>query len=222
MSEENSYIGKNCSKLFKAAYENRYTWDTNFCGYKGICTWTNGDEEVQGLFSLGKDLKANVTEIENEIISKAISSQLWEVAIHRVKRSFDQVHGENTFLGGDMNELGLEVLVGGKNSGDKYRIKDNVVTMVYRHIHGNIVEIFTKETIETGSGYLSRKYTSQYYDTTTKLPKGNRSIFVDEFVPLNENGPWALSTRTIEKENPNNNNNSSIEKYCFLNLSILK
>ena len=25
----------NCTQLFKAAYENRYTWDSDFLGYEG-------------------------------------------------------------------------------------------------------------------------------------------------------------------------------------------
>ena len=34
--------GTNCTQLFKAAYENRYTWESDFLGYAGICSWTDG------------------------------------------------------------------------------------------------------------------------------------------------------------------------------------
>ena len=100
----------NCENLFKAAYENRYTWEHDFSGYKGECTWSDGKRVKKGFFNLSKDLKASVKDISDENIHKAISSQLWEVAIHRVRRSFEQTHGENTFTLGDENEVGKEIL----------------------------------------------------------------------------------------------------------------
>ena len=106
----NEFKGADCTHLFKAAYENRYTWEPDFSGYKGRCSWTDGKTEIKGIFSLGQDLKAIVKEIDNENIKKAISSQLWEVAIHRVKRSFEQTHGKNTFTLGDTNKIGSEVI----------------------------------------------------------------------------------------------------------------
>ena len=134
---------------FRRAYENRYTWEPGFSGYRGRCIWQQGDQRVEGTFEIGADLKAKVEGIENEEILKGVNSQLWEVAIHRVRRSFEQTHGENTFTAGDTNEVGTEVLVGGKGAGDKYRIKDDVVTMVHRHIHGTVVTIYTTDVTDT-------------------------------------------------------------------------
>ena len=94
--------GTDCTCLFKAAYENRYTWESNFKGYEGICSWTDGAREIKGRFSLGQDLKATVKEIDDEQIHKAIAAQLWEVAIHRVRRSFEQTHGKNNFILGEI------------------------------------------------------------------------------------------------------------------------
>ena len=98
---------------------------------------------MEGRFEIGADLKAKVEGIEDEAVLKAINSQLWEVAIHRVRRSFEQTHGENTFTAGESDDVGTEVIVGGKGQGDRYRIKNDVVTMVHRHIHGTVVTIFT-------------------------------------------------------------------------------
>jgi hypothetical protein len=150
---------KECTQVFKAAYENRYTWAPGFTGYKGSCAWTDGKKTLEGFFTLGQDFKANVNGIDDENIHKAISSQLWEVAIHRVRRSFENTHGKNTFTFGDINEIGSEILVGGKNNGDRYRVKDNVVTMVYRHIHGSLIIILTKEVIHTG--FKRKKFLSR-------------------------------------------------------------
>ena len=196
----NEVKGTNCTQVFRAAYENRYTWDSNFSGYEGSCAWTDGEREITGSFCLGKDLKATVNHVDDEEIHKAISSQLWEVAIHRVRRSFEQTHGQNTFTLGDTNEIGSEVIVGGKNEGDKYRVKNDVVKMVYRHIHGNLIIILTEDVIHTGNGYLSKSYSSQYLHPISKKDLKGRSFFNDDFVPLYKEGPWVLASRSIHQE----------------------
>ena len=189
-----------CTLLFKSAYENRYTWESDFLGYEGSCSWTNREKEVNGNFCLGQDLKATVNDVNDERIHKAISSQLWEVAIHRVRRSFEQTHGNNTFTFGDTNDIGIEIIVGGKNKGDKYRVKNNVVTMVHRHIHGNLIIILTKDVTQTGNGYLSKSYSSQYLDPISKKDLKGKSFYKDTFIPLFKGGPWVLSSRSIHQE----------------------
>ncbi len=198
--------GSDCTAAFRAAYENRYTWEPGFGGYRGRCIWeqagANGepDQRVEGSFQVGADLKAQVEGISDEAVHKAVAAQLWEVAIHRVRRSFEQTHGDNTFTAGDTDAVGTEVIVGGKNAGDRYRINDDVVTMVHRHIHGTVVTIFTESTTDTGSGYLSHSYTSQYADPATGALRGGKSTFTDTFVPLTEAGPWVLSERVVDTE----------------------
>ena len=196
----NEVKGQDCTNLFKAAYENRYTWESDFSGYEGSCSWTDGTKEIKGTFSLGKDLKASINDIDDERIHKSMSSQLWEVAIHRVRRSFEQTHGKNTFTYGDTNEIGDEIIVGGKNKGDKYRVKNDIVTMVYRHIHGNLIVILTKDVTHTGNGYLSKTYSSQYLDPISKKDLKEKSFYQDDFIPLFKGGPWVLASRTIHQE----------------------
>jgi len=192
--------GSDCTAAFRAAYENRYTWEPGFGGYQGRCVWEQEGRTVEGTFKVGADLKATVEGIDDAEIHKAIASQLWEVAIHRVRRSFEQTHGDNTFTAGDTDAVGTEVIVGGKNSGDRYRINGDVVTMVHRHIHGTVVTIFTESVTHTGDGYLSKRYSSQYADPATGEAKGGKSTFTDTFVPLTDAGPWVLSEREVETE----------------------
>tara|TARA_Y100001968_G_scaffold301689_1_gene314201 strand:- start:5989 stop:6651 length:663 start_codon:yes stop_codon:yes gene_type:complete len=205
-------LGTDCRELFKEAYENRYTWDNDFPGYKGRCSWQNDKSTFHGSFILGKDLKAFVEGIDDELINKSISSQLWEVAIHRIRRPFEKIHSKNIFTYGGYDENnGIEVLVSGKNKGDKYNIKGKIITMVYRHIHGNLINIFTDEVFETGEGYLSKKYTSQYLDPSSAKPVRAKNNFNDEYTALDKNGPWVLSKRKIETE-------SQKETFSFFDL----
>ncbi len=192
--------GSDCTSLFRAAYENRYTWDPGFPGYEGRCVWECEGRRVEGHFRVGADLKAAVEGIDDEAVQKEIAGQLWEVAIHRVRRSFVQTHGENTFTAGDSDAVGLEVIVGGKGAGDRYRIKDNVVTMVHRHIHGTVVTIFTTSVTNTGAGYLSHTYTSRASDPATGAPRGGESAYTDAFTAVMPGGPWVLAERQVRRE----------------------
>jgi hypothetical protein len=192
--------GSDCTAAFRAAYENRYTWDPGFQGYRGRCIWSQAGRCLEGRFQVGADLKATVEGIDDGEVHKAVASQLWEVAIHRVRRSFEQTHGSNTFTAGDTDTVGTEVIVGGKNAGDRYRIKDNVVTMVHRHIHGTVVTIYTDSVTHTGEGYLSHTYSSRYADPVSGEPRGGLNRFTDRFAPLGDGGPWVLVSRVIHTE----------------------
>ena len=213
--------GSDLRALFRAAYENRYTWDPSFGGYGGRCVWEQGDRRVEGHFRVGADLKATVEGIEDAEVHKALASQLWEVAIHRVRRPFEQTHGENTFTAGDTDAVGTEVIVGGKGSGDRYRIQNDVVTMVHRHIHGTVVTIFTESTTDTGAGYLSRSYTSRYSDPASGEARGGTSRFTDTFVPLPGGGPWVLAERVVESEDPEAAGGISRQTFRFEELAAL-
>jgi len=213
--------GTDVRAAFRAAYENRYTWEPGFGGYRGRCVMEQGEIKAVGTFTVGADLKAKVEGIDDPEVDKAIASQLWEVCIHRVRRSFEQTHGDNTFTAGDVDSVGLEVIVGGKNAGDRYRIKNDVVTMVHRHIHGTVVTIFTESTTDTGSGYLSRTYTSRYSDPATGSPRGGTSTFTDTFVPLTASGPWVLGQREVVCEDPEAEGGVSRQVFRFESLEPL-
>jgi hypothetical protein len=145
---------------------------------------------------------------------------LWEVAIHRVRRPFEQTHGENSFTAGDTDAVGTEIIVGGKAAGDRYRIKNDVVTMVHRHIHGTVVTIFTESTTDTGCGYLSHTYTSRYSDPASGAPRGGINHFEDRFAPLGEGGPWVLVERTVLSQ-PVDDGPASEVRFRFEDLEAL-
>ena len=212
--------GSDCRDLFRSAYLNRYTWNTDFPGYKGRCKFTSDNFDCEAYFELKQNSKPTVENIDNTNILKAISSQLWEVAIHRVRRSFDEVHGANTFTAGDVTDRGVTVIVGGKNKGDKYCLKENIVTMVYRNIHGVIINIHTNKVQDTGKGYLSKEYTSRYYDPQTKEQKGNTSIFIDTFNPISKGVDWVLADRIIESVDKKTGVKSQ-QRFSFIDLTPL-
>ncbi len=211
---------EDCKSQFQAAYENRYTWGAEFSGYKGNCILDNGFKVFKGSFKLGRDLKSTVFGIEDTDVHKSLSTQLWEVAIHRVRRKFSDVHGDNNFSKGDINEIGMKVIVTGKNEGDFYRIKNDIVTMVYRKIQGKYITIITESVTNTDKGYLSRTYTSQISDLNNTGLIQPKTHYHDTFVPLVEGGPWVLSSRSAITEGHKENPEKKLT-YSFIDLNKL-
>ncbi len=209
----------NCKEIFRKAYENRYTWKNDFNGYKGKCIFIINNYTNKGNFLLGKDFKPHIYEIDDEKIIKIIASQLFEVCIHRVKREFESVHSENYFNLLKSSESGIEMSVSGKNQGDKYRVKNDNINMVYRKIHGTIIEIFVEEFLDTGIGALSKKYSSQQIDPGTLKPNSQKLEYEDEFKNIGKEDCWILHSRTIKYLN--RNQEEEIQKFVFEDLCLL-
>ena len=207
----------NCKEIFREAYERRYTWPDTFNGYKGKCLFIDDKRSLEGQFTLGKNFKAEVTNIDEEQVIKSISSQLFEVSIHRVKRKFEEVHNKNEFKFIKESENGLEMKVLGKNEGDKYRVYEKKINMVYRQIHGVIINIFVEDFLDTGLGFLSKRYTSQQLDVNNQSPKSQPLEYLDHFTELNNSGIWVLESRFIKYFGVNND--EFVNKFFFKDIS---
>lgn len=202
--------------LFRAAYSNRYTWDSDFPGYTADVTYKRGDQVLTGKLRINKDLTAEVTEVADEDVKKAIHGQAWEVAIHRVRRSFEQIHGSNTFAFGETAADGaVEILMGGKNEGDRYQVHNNEVSLVHRHMHGVVVTINTFSTQDTGEGYLAHRYDSVYHDPKTGEQKGGKNELEDEHEQVGKY--WILSRRVIRSDNAA----EPTQEFLFSNIQLL-
>jgi len=210
----------NCKEIFRNAYENRYTWKNDFNGYQGKCIFLVNNKNIhEGNFIVNKDFKPHIQNIEDEKVAKSIASQLFEVCIHRVKREFELVHSENNFNLLKNSESGIEMSVSGKNQGDKYRVKNNCINMVYRKIHGTIIEIFVEEFFDTGTGSLSKKYSSQQIDPDTLATDSQKLEYEDEFLNMGKNDYWILKSRTIKYLNQNQKEET--QKFVFEDLCLL-
>lgn len=203
---------------FRAAYENRYTWDKAFPGYTADVIYRVADQEFKGQAQINDKLKVEVLGIEDAAAKEAIHGQLFEISIHRIRRTFEETHGKNTFSYGETKEDGaVEILMGGKAEGDKYEVKDQEVTMVHRHIHGVVVTIHTFSSHKTGEGYLSHRYDSVYHDPKSGEQKGGKSTFVDEYEQAGNY--FLLSRRVIETESEGK---LESQEFCFTNLKLME
>lgn len=205
-------------ELFRAAYENRYTWDNNFPGYTADITFKEDDKVITGKIRVNADLKAEVFDVEDEQAQKIIHGQAWEIAIHRVRRSFEQTHSTNTFSYGKTDETGaVEIFVGGKSQGDGYKVRNNEVCFVHRLIHGTFVTINTFSSHDTGEGYLSHTYDSVYHDPKTGEQRGGRSEFTDEYEKVGKY--FILNRREIRTQTEGQ---VSTQEFIFSNIKLLE
>jgi hypothetical protein len=208
---------KSAQELFQAAYENRYTWDANFPGYTATVELKDGDCQFTGTATVKANLSAEVTGIDDEEARNSIIGQLREIAIHRVRRTFAETHGKNTFSYGETDATGaVEILLGGKSEGDRYKVRNNEVCHVHRHIHGIVVTIDTFSSHETGAGYLSHRYDSIYADPATGEVKGGKVVFEDNYQQVG--GYQLLSQRIITTEE---NGQPRTTEFNFSNIQLI-
>ncbi|NEO88277.1 MAG: DUF3386 family protein, partial [Spirulina sp. SIO3F2] len=108
----------------------------------------------------------------------------------------------------------IEILMGGKSEGDRYKLRNNEVCHVHRHIHGVVVTIDTFSTHPTPDGYLSHTYDSVYHDPKTGEQKGGKSVFEDDYTQVGDY--MILSRRAIETEGVD-----GVSEFKFSNIQLL-
>ncbi len=91
--------------------------------------------------------------------------------------------------------------------------------MVYRKIHGTIIEIFVEEFLHTGIGSLSKKYSSQSINPDTLKPKSQKLEYEDEFLNIGQEDFWLLNSRRIKYLNKHQEEEE--QKFVFEDLSLL-
>lgn len=202
--------------LFRAAYENRYTWDSHFPGYTADVQFQKDGQTYTGKVTINRDLSFEVTDVADEAAHKAIHGQIWEIAVHRVRRPFEETHANNVFEYGEPDDTGaVELLVTGKAMGDRYKVRHNEVCLVHRHIHGVVVTINTHTSHQTESGYLSHRYDSVYHDVKTGEKK-SESDFEDEYEKID--GYYILSRRVIRSVE---DGQPTTSEFAFTNVKLL-
>ncbi len=162
---------------FRAAYENRYTWNENFPGYTTEVELKQGDEVYTGKIKVDRDLSVEVTGIADEKIQESIYNHLRDVITHRKRASFEHAHGKNTFSLGEEDSTGaIEILVKGDSMGSNYKIRGTEICQVSRVMGPIAFVINTNNSLDTGEGYISTGYNAVFRDSKTNNLKGKREF----------------------------------------------
>ncbi len=162
---------------FRAAYENRYTWNENFPGYTTEVELKQGDEVYTGKIKVDRDLSVEVTGIADEKVQESIYNHLRDVITHRKRACFEQAHGKNTFSLGEEDSTGaIEILVKGDSMGSNYKIRGTEICQVSRVMGPIAFVINTNNSLDTGEGYISTGYNAVFRDSKTNNLKGKREF----------------------------------------------
>lgn len=154
--------------LFRAAYENRYTWDENFPGYSADVQLKQGNEFYTGKVRINRDLGVEVTGIEDEQVQESIYTQLRDVITHRKRSTFDKSHGKNEFNLGKTDETGaMEILVKGDAMGSNYKIRGTEICQVSRVMGRMAFVIDNHSSLDTGEGYVATRYDAVFRNAQT-------------------------------------------------------
>lgn len=202
--------------LFRAAYENRYTWDANFPGYTADVQLTQGEEIYTGQIRVAPDFSVEVSGIDNEEVKESVYTQVRDVITHRKRNSFEKAHGSNSFSLGETDNSGaVEILVQGDAMGSNYRVRNNQISMVSRVMGRMAFVIHHRASLDTGAGYVSSNYTAVF-----RHPQTNEVIrqmeFEDTYEPV---GDYYLMTHQVI--HVNEQGNTTTTEFKFSNIHLL-
>ena len=162
---------------FRAAYENRYTWDSNFPGYTTKLELKQGEEVYTADIKVNSDLSVEVTGIEDEKVSESVYNHMRDVITHRKRNTFENAHGKSTFTLGEEDTSGaVEILVKGDSMGSNYKIRGTEISQVSRVMGPMAFVINTNESLDTGEGYISTGYNAIFRDSKTNNLKARREF----------------------------------------------
>lgn len=162
---------------FRAAYENRYTWDSDFPGFTSKLELKQGDEVYTADINVSQDLTVEVTGIEDEKVSESVYNHMRDVITHRKRKTFENAHGNSTFTMGEEDSSGaVEILVKGDSMGSNYKIRGTEISQVSRVMGPMAFVINTNESLDTGEGYISTGYNAIFRDSKTNDLKAKREF----------------------------------------------
>ena len=205
-------------ETFRAAYENRYTWNENFPGYTADLELKQGDEVYRGQVRVGSDLDVDVTGIEDEKVKESVYNQMRDVITHRKRASFEKAHGKNTFRLGEKDHTGaVEILVEGDAMGSNYKVRGKEISQVSRVMGPMAFTINTQESLQAEDGYISTKYNAIFRDSKTNELRGKRD-FEESYEQF---GDYYLPTRQVVHALDKEDNKITTE-FNFSNIKLLK
>jgi hypothetical protein len=185
---------KSARDLFRAAYENRYTWDENFPGYSAEVEIKQGDEVYTGQVRINADLTVDVTGIEDEKVSESVYNQMRDIVTHRKRSTFEKAHGKNEFSLGETDATGaVDILVKGDAMGSNYKVRGTEICQVSRVMGPMAFTINTNDSLDTGEGYVSAGYNAIFRNAKTGDLTAKR-----EFEDIYEKfGDYYIMTRQV-------------------------
>ena len=208
---------KSAKELFRSAYENRYTWDTEFPGFSADIELKQGDEVYTGKVRVNSDMSVEVSGIEDEQVKESIYTQMRDVITHRKRGNFDQAHGKNEFSLGETDSTGaMEILVKGDAMGSNYKIRGTEICQVSRVMGRVAFTIDTHESTNTGEGYIASRYDAIFRNPQTGEVT-NQLEFEDDYEKI---GNYYIMTHQVVRSNEQGQQTTT--EFTYSNVKLLE
>ena len=181
-------------EVFQAAYENRYTWDDSFPGYKADLEIKQGDEVYTGQVRINGDHSVEVSGFDDEKVKESVYNQMRDIVTHRKRSSFEKAHGKNKFSFGENDSTGaVEIFVKGDAMGSNYKVRGREICHVSRVMGPMAFTINTNDSVDTGEGYISSGYNAIFRNAKTGDLMAKRE-FEDSFEKVDD---YYIMTRQV-------------------------
>lgn len=195
--------------VFRAAYENRYTWDSKFPGYTATVEVKQDGESYKGQIRINPDLSIEVAGIDSEEAAKTVANQLQMMVTHRRSVPFKLAHGKHTFTFGETTNAGaVQIDQKGGDTPSYYQVKAEKITQVNRFNGPVLVTVDLLDSEDTPAGYLGTRYiaTFKYAQTGDVLEKLE---FQDNYQKI---GDYYISThQTVRSLEPGQQDSTEVK-----------
>lgn len=180
-------------KLFRDAYENRYTWNSQFPGYTAAINLKQGKEVHRGSVRVNPDLSVEVTGINNTDVRETVEYRLQMINTHRQRVPFEVAHKNSTFTFGTKDKTGVVEIIEQGETKASYRLLNQQVVQVNRSIGPHSFTVDTLDTQVTPEGYIGTHYRATAIQPQTKQVLGEE-VSKDTYKNI---GGYYLPTRQV-------------------------
>jgi hypothetical protein len=153
--------------LFRATYENRYTWNKQFPGYTAAVELKQGKEDYKGYIRVNPDLSVKVTGIDKDDGRQTVDSQLRMIVIHRQRVPFEVAHKNQTYQFGATDRTGAVEIFEQGDTKAHYKVLHHQLTQVNRIIGQMAVTVNLLDSLVTPEGYLATHYRTVFRQPQT-------------------------------------------------------
>lgn len=166
--QQRTQADKEAVALFQRALDSRAQW-ANFTGFSAVVEGSVDGTSFAGKLEVDAEGLVKV-EVDNEPARKWVKDQVSSLVMHRRTDSHQQSEPIVWFPDEDEEHpLGRLVVFEGGQFASTYRIKNNEISVVNRHIGKSVMAITTLETTRNAEGKsLPKCYTVQFWDDSTQ------------------------------------------------------
>jgi len=157
------------NELFRNAYQNRYTWNSQFPGYTAVVELKQGKEDYRGHIRVNPNMEVEVTGIADEDARQEVENQLRMLIVHHQRVPFEVEHKNSTFQLGPTDRTGaVEIFEHADKTEAHYKVFHQHLTQVNRLLGDTSVTVDVLDSEVTPEGYLATRYQTIFRQPQTQ------------------------------------------------------